>query len=86
MKQKTINYLNSSAKKAEELLAQAVTYRSKFDSAKTTTSKEFYKKKLTKTVASLEKYMSLFKDIERFTNKPTVDADTPTEVEEKETV
>jgi hypothetical protein len=64
LKQKTINYLHSSANMVDKLLGKAIEYKSKFNAAKTTVAKEFYKKRLTKTINQLEPYMKMFKSLE----------------------
>lgn len=72
LKQKTVNYLNSTANKAESLLEKAMEYRSKYEKAESNISKEFYKKKLVKTVKKLEPLMALFKDLETIRNAKEV--------------
>lgn len=64
LKKKTVKYLNGAADKAEALLLKAMEYRSKYDGAESNVSKDFYKKKLVKTVKKLEPLMALFKDLE----------------------
>lgn len=65
LKQKTVNYLHSSAAKADVLLAQAIKYRTAFNNAKTSVSRDYYKKKLTNTINKLQPLMSMFSDLER---------------------
>ena len=45
LKQKTINYLNTTAKESERLFAMAVEYKAKYDAAKTSAAKEIYGKR-----------------------------------------
>jgi len=65
MKQKTINYLHGAANTANELLAKAIEYRSKYDGAKTQVAKDLYKKKLTKTINKLEPFMKMFSGLQQ---------------------
>ena len=65
LKKKTVDYLNTSANKLEELFGRAVEYRAKFDRATTTVARGIYKKKLQKTVKQMEPYMGLFGEMQR---------------------
>lgn len=65
LKPKTINYLNTIANQTQNLLAQAVEYRAKIASAKTSTAKSLYSNKLRKIVSKLDKHMALFSAIEQ---------------------
>lgn len=65
LKQKTINYLNTAARESEQLFAQAVEYRAKYNAAKTSVAREMYSKKLKKIVSKLDRHMALFSALEQ---------------------
>lgn len=65
LKQKTINYLNTTAKESEKLFAMAVEYKAKYNNAKTGVARDVYGKKLKKVMSKLDRHMALFSALEQ---------------------
>lgn len=79
LKQKTIDYLNTSARTVDTLLAKAIEYKTKYNASHTGAAKELYRKRLLKTIKQLEPYMKMFKSLEELNKMPKVDTDTTKE-------
>lgn len=69
LKQKTLDYLTSTANNAEKLLELAMEYRNKIDNSKTNVARELYGKKLKKIVARFDEHVKLFVALEEIKKK-----------------
>lgn len=81
LKPKTVNYLNTSANTAEQLLTKAIEYRRLFDSSKTSVARELYAKKLKKVITKLDPYMKMFEGLQKAKQAKQVVADDEASVE-----